>query len=229
MAPGVGEAEAVKILFSGTDLTGEEANRLWGVLGIVTGGYGQKARLFSKVSKEVVEAGAAAGRAESLAFVKNKNPLVEAEKAALERIAQNPKGPDLSKKASNTILNTLAIDGLKAGKLPGTPIGGPGTPREMPASNSPNATAEDFVNKLFRNSPIKKDPISGCEGCWRAQTSDKAWVTYRPAGQASSATSPTTATVEINSPAIKELNANAKGIGQQLKLKFPEKSEVVRK
>lgn len=99
----------------------------------------------------------------------------------------------------------------------------------MPASNSPNATAEDFVNKLFRNSPIKKDPISGCEGCWRAQTSDKAWVTYRPAGQASSATSPTTATVEINSPAIKELNANAKGIGQQLKLKFPEKSEVVRK
>ncbi|MEE9927522.1 hypothetical protein [Microvirgula aerodenitrificans] len=36
------------------------------VQGIVTGGYGQKARLFSKVGKEVVEAGAAAGRAEKV-------------------------------------------------------------------------------------------------------------------------------------------------------------------
>ena len=52
---------------------------------------------------------------------------------------------------------------------------------------------------------------------WRSQTSDGAWVVYRPAGKAGKDTLPTTATVEINnSSAIQSINS-----GKNLKLKFP--------
>lgn len=46
-------------------------------------------------------------------------------------------------------------------------------------------------------------------------------VLYRPAGNASRKTTTTTATVEINSQELRDINRN-----QQLKLKFPVKSEV---
>ena len=49
LLPWVGEGEAFKILFTGTDINGEEASRWWGAFGIVTGGYGQKARIMGKV------------------------------------------------------------------------------------------------------------------------------------------------------------------------------------
>ena len=49
LLPLVGEGEAIKILFSGTDINGEEASRWWGAFGIVTAGYGQKARILGKV------------------------------------------------------------------------------------------------------------------------------------------------------------------------------------
>ncbi len=112
--------------------------------------------------------------------------------------------------------------------MPGTPIGGPGTPREMPASPNPSATAENFVSQVFGGSQISKKSIAGCVGCWRGQTAEGAWVTYRPAGQASAAIPSTTATVEINSSSLNALNANQAGKGQILKLKFPVRSEVVR-
>lgn len=46
--------------------------------------------------------------------------------------------------------------------------------------------------------------------------SDGTAITYRPAGQASAATAETTATVEINSAAVKNINN-----GNVAKFKFP--------
>jgi filamentous hemagglutinin len=134
-------------------------------------------------------------------------------------------GPELpSTTGSRTAYRTNQqfIDDLNAGRLPGNPIGGPGTPREMPASRNPSATAQDFAYQFFGGSaPTNAKPITGCDGCWRAQTSDGTWVTYRPAGQASADTLPTTATVEVNGAAINGLNASSKGKATILKLKFP--------
>jgi len=52
---------------------------------------------------------------------------------------------------------------------------------------------------------------------------DGTFVTYRPAGNASSSTSTTTATVEINSSALNQLNIGKKGKPTSLKFKFPAK------
>ena len=56
-----------------------------------------------------------------------------------------------------------------------------------------------------------------CPGCWSAKAADGTYVTYRPAGNASSGTLDTTASVGLNSPSIKALNAGK----PELKLKFP--------
>ncbi|CUI92442.1 Filamentous hemagglutinin [Achromobacter xylosoxidans] len=154
------------------------------------------------------------------------NPLVDAETAALDRIARNPKGPDLENKAPNSVVNAQALIDLKAGKLPGTPRKGPGSPRSMPGSANPNATAENFAEQIFGGARIDKLLLDNCPGCWVAETADGTSVTYRPAGQAGARTSSTTATVEINNDAIKALNTDKKGAGNILKLKFPVKSEV---
>ncbi|WP_258042029.1 hemagglutinin repeat-containing protein [Pseudomonas syringae] len=197
-----------------------------GVGGAAKGGVAL-AKAGIKVGGAQLEKMAEIARLEKIAKAESlKNPVVEAEKAALDRIAQSDKGPDLSNKAPNSNLNTLAVKRLQTGELPGSSIGGPGTPREMPATPNPTATANDFVSKVFNGAQIAKKSIPNCDGCWRAQTSDGAWVTYRPAGQASGATSSTTATVEINSTTINNLNANGSGRAQILKLKFPVRSEV---
>jgi len=148
--------------------------------------------------------------------------LVRAETEALDRIGQKPSGPDLAGKAPNSILNQQLLKDLNSGNLPGRPIGLPGTPREMPRSPNPTATAEDFALQFFGGEPpIKSLPIEKCNGCWRAQTPEGSWVTFRPAGQASADTLPTTATVEINDRSINTLNSSPKGKPNILKLKFP--------
>lgn len=97
----------------------------------------------------------------------------------------------------------------------------------MPTTPDPTRTAEDLATQLFGGGSIDKIPLGPkCIGCWRAQTSDGAWVTYRPAGQASSHTSPTTATVEVNGPRINAINVKTTGEAEILKLKFPVVSEV---
>lgn len=138
-----------------------------------------------------------------------------------------PNALEFSGGPPNVVLNTKAIQDLAVGVLPGKPIGGPGTPREMPTTSDPTRTAEDFATQLFGGGSIDKIPLGPkCIGCWRAQTSDGAWVTYRPAGQASSHTSPTTATVEVNGPRINAINVKTTGEAEILKLKFPVVSEV---
>ncbi|GAB1848681.1 hypothetical protein MyNCGM683_35570 [Achromobacter xylosoxidans] len=151
------------------------------------------------------------------------NPLVDAETAALDRIARNPKGPDLENKAPNSVVNAQALIDLKAGKLPGTPGKDPGSPRSMPASANPNATAENFAEQIFDGARIDKLLLDDCPGCWRAEAADGTWVTYRPGGQASARTSSTTATVEVNNDTIRALNVDKKGDPHILKLKFPVK------
>ncbi|RUL71901.1 hypothetical protein [Dyella choica] len=125
-----------------------------------------------------------------------------------------------------------AVGDLKAGKLPGTSIGGPGTPREMPATADPDAAAKEFATELFGGAKPSGDAliqdgmtIAGkrCADCWVGKASDGSYVTYRPAGFASSATEATTATVEIKNATIQTVN----GGKSQLKLKFPKTGKTI--
>ena len=102
------------------------------------------------------------------------------------------------------------------GKLP-TGIGGPGTPIPMPPTQNPDVTAEEFARAAFNGqTPMKVvDNISG-PGSWVAILPDGTAVTFRPAGQASSTTADTTATVEVNNKSIREIN-----LGKHAKFKFP--------
>lgn len=151
---------------------------------------------------------------------------LDSESAALERIRNNPKGPDLSQRPPGTVANQQAVNDLQAGRLPGQPIGGPGTPREMPASIAPSATAEDFAIKALGRDPTQAERAIGsrmnkgdCAGCWVASPDEgKSYITYRPAGKASAETAPTTSTVEIN---YREAG-NQINNGKPLKLKFPQ-------
>jgi hypothetical protein len=121
--------------------------------------------------------------------------------------------------------NDLTDKDLSAGSLPGNPIGGPGTPREMPSSLSPSATAEDFATRVLGRLPTADELAAGarmnngnCAGCWNASTDGgQTWVSFRPAGMASSSTLGSTSTVEINYAGAK----NAINDGKILKLKFP--------
>ena len=120
---------------------------------------------------------------------------------------------------------------LQNGKLPGTLQNNrKSTAREMPASQNPNATAEKFAETFLGRKPTSIERLDGakllkgkCIGCWNAKMPDGTFVTYRPAGNASSSTSTTTATVEINSSALNQLNIGKKGKPTSLKFKFPAK------
>ena len=107
---------------------------------------------------------------------------------------------------------------IQSSDLPGTPIGGLGTPRQMPLSSNPNIAAENYAKNYFGGAkPSNAIDMGG--GSWRAQTSDGMWVTYRPMGNAGNRTEPTTASVDVNSAAVKAANN-----GKELKLKFPLKN-----
>ena len=120
---------------------------------------------------------------------------------------------------------------LQNGKLPGTLQNNrKSTAREMPASQNPNATAEKFAETFLGRKPTSIERLDGakllkgkCVGCWNVKMPDGTFVTYRPAGNASSSTSTTTATVEINSSALNQLNIGKKGKPTSLKFKFPAK------
>lgn len=87
----------------------------------------------------------------------------------------------------------------------------------MSPTQNPDLTAEEFARAAFNGQkPLRvKDNISG-PGSWVAIMPDGTAITYRPVGQASSKTAETTATVEVNSRAIREINS-----GEQAKFKFP--------
>ena len=144
------------------------------------------------------------------------------ELAALGRIRENPNGLNLAGKTEHSVLNQQMVKDLRAGKIPGKPISTkPNSSREVAPSLNPNATAEDFAQAVLGRSPTAEEFAKGakmnrgnCPGCWIAQASDKTSVVYRPAGNASSATLRTTATVEISNRTLK------------IKLKFPLKGKT---
>jgi hypothetical protein len=111
---------------------------------------------------------------------------------------------------------TVAEAVLRNGGLPGMPQ--PGTwARTMPASHNPTATAKDYAIGLYNGQrPTSEKPLG--DGGFIARLPDGSFITFRPAGQASNKTEPTTATVDINDPKIKQLNG-----GRERKLKFPRK------
>ncbi len=115
-----------------------------------------------------------------------------------------------------TIADAVAPNGV----LPGIAPKGIGYPREMPASDNPNAAAAEYVTKISTGqTPVASTPIGDPgSGGFYAEMPDGTYITYRPAGQAGDKTDPTTASVDVNSDSIKLLNGE-----QVLKLKFPQK------
>ena len=76
----------------------------------------------------------------------------------------------------------------------------------------------DFAKNAFNGqTPLSGKEIKGDSGAWVAQLPDGSQVIYRPGGQASSSTDPTTANVDINN------NTAVQGInnGNNAKFKFP--------
>jgi filamentous hemagglutinin len=86
----------------------------------------------------------------------------------------------------------------------------------MPPSVTPNATAEAFAKAAFNGqTPDVVTPIlSG--NSWVAKLPDGTVVTFRVAGDAGVSTMSSTATVEINSQAVRVINS-----GNVAKFKFP--------
>jgi len=157
----------------------------------------------------------------------DKNATIEAEKAALNRIKDKPKGPNLEVRARTKaeaaakakIESEKAINELNKGNFPGTPNAkGYIRARQMPASPNPNVAARDYIRHLFGGEmPTNRVPIKNCASCWKAKTSDGTTVIYRPAGSASFRTPNDMTTVEVNNPNIVSVTGNNK----PLKIKFP--------
>jgi hypothetical protein len=129
-----------------------------------------------------------------------------------------PEPPEAPRSETAPVVSprTVADAVLRNGKLPGT-AEQDSTVRTMPASNNPTATAKDYATGLYDGQiPKSQKPLG--DGGFIAELSDGSFVTFRPAGQASDKTEPTTATVDINDTKIKQLNG-----GRVLKLKFPKK------
>ncbi|UOO81469.1 hypothetical protein LVJ83_11020 [Uruburuella testudinis] len=150
--------------------------------------------------------------------------LVKAEVAAIERIAKNAKPPVNT--LQSTVFNQQAIKQLNNGVRPGiTAKGTPGTTREMAPSSNPNVSAQDFINQYLIGKKYTMENLPNGSKLYHVNGGGKQaggiTVTYRAAGNASNRTTDTTATVEINSAAVKIMNQN-----DILKLKFPVKSEV---
>jgi filamentous hemagglutinin len=90
----------------------------------------------------------------------------------------------------------------------------------MPASDDPNAAALSYVSKIYNGQTPTSVRTGGNlpTGSFVAAMPDGAFITFRPAGQASRLTLDSTASVDINEATINALNG-----GDPLKLKFPRK------
>ncbi|WP_241093103.1 hemagglutinin repeat-containing protein [Xanthomonas bonasiae] len=197
--------------FTGKPVEGADAwsARFLSAVGIVqtalTGGGSNVARAGMNAAGEVAETGTLAGA--TVPKETSKNLLGNADKMLPDAI----NGDGLSRRTARDVISEI-----NSGNLPGTPIGGTGSPREMLPTSNPSAAAEGFAMEFF-GGKVPSDAILMKDGAWRAQIpGGDTWVTYRPAGVASGKTKLTTATVEINRPDVNLVNGN-----KPLKLKFP--------
>jgi hypothetical protein len=127
-----------------------------------------------------------------------------------------PSEPETQRPAEAAPAATVADAVAPNGRLPGT-ADKLGAPRAMPASDDPDSTAGAFVLKAYNGQkPNSITPLG--DGGFVAQMPDGAYITFRPAGQASPKTPESTANVDINDAKLKQLNG-----GEFLKLKFPKK------
>lgn len=115
-----------------------------------------------------------------------------------------------------TVADAVAPDGV----LPGESEGGPGSPRTMSASDNPNAAALNYIGSIYNGQTPTSVQTGGNlpHGSFVVTMPDGTFITFRPAGQAGPRTLDSTASVDINSPAINPLTG-----GATLKLKFPRK------
>ncbi|MDL5364131.1 hemagglutinin repeat-containing protein [Xanthomonas sp. NCPPB 2654] len=197
--------------FTGKPVEGADAwsARFLSAVGIVqtalTGGGSNVARAGMNAAGEVAETGTLAGA--TVPKETSKNLLGNADKMLPDAI----NGDGLSRRTARDVISEI-----NSGNLPGTPIGGTGSPREMLPTSNPSAAAEGFAMEFF-GGKVPSDAILMKDGAWRAQIpGGDTWVTYRPAGVASGKTKSTTATVEINRPDVNLVNGH-----KPLKLKFP--------
>ena len=56
-APFVGEADCIYIIWNGRNLAGEEVDKLWGYIGLLTFGYGQKVKMVDRFGNELASKG----------------------------------------------------------------------------------------------------------------------------------------------------------------------------
>jgi len=87
----------------------------------------------------------------------------------------------------------------------------------MPASDDPDAAARAYVAKIY-NGQTPDSVRSEGDGGFVVKMPDGAYITFRPAGQASWRTLPSTASVDIHDAVIDALNG-----GTPVKLKFPKR------
>jgi Phage portal protein len=113
---------------------------------------------------------------------------------------------------TGTVAHAIAPDG----KLPGV-ADKLGDPRTMPASDDPDAAARAYVAKIYNGQTPESVRPEG-DGGFVVKMPDGAYIIFRPAGQASWRTLPSTASVDINDAVVNTLNG-----GTPLKLKFPKR------
>lgn len=134
---------------------------------------------------------------------------------------------NISTKPSGTISNADSINKLMKGELPGMSTNNRvGVLREMAPTSKPNETAKDFSYKYAKSKGYELSPPEITNGIYRYDINGGVknggkTILYRPAGKASVKTTNTTVNVEINGQDLRNINND-----QQLKLKFPIKSEV---
>ncbi|HEY1982118.1 MAG TPA: hypothetical protein VGH13_18755, partial [Xanthobacteraceae bacterium] len=123
---------------------------------------------------------------------------------------------DAAPQPRGTVADAVAPNGI----LPGDSSAGLGNPRTMPPSNDPNVTALNYIGSIYSGQTPTSVTAGGKlpPGSFIVGLPDGTFITFRPAGGASSRTLDGTANVDINSPAIRTLNN-----GSSLKLKFPRK------
>jgi len=132
---------------------------------------------------------------------------------------------NISVKPAGTISNIDSVNKLIKGELPGVSTNNRvGVPREMAPTSTPNETAKDFIKRYTESlgEELPKPIITGKnKDLEKYELNNGTVIMLRTSGTASSKTSSSTATVDINNPELRHQNG-----GIQLKLKFPLKSEV---
>ncbi len=219
---GIGCVAAGYTIASGYDNAAAGVNTL--IKGKPTATFGAQLFQSENISPEVAEfmyaltqVGAAAGATLKPSLIPTRSVVTSESGPPATLLPEEILGDGLPKLTAQD-----AARNIRSGVLPGREIGGPGTPRTMPSTVTPTASAEEFALSILGRGPTPAEIAKGermfgnnCPGCWIGEASDGTNITYRPAGS-STGSLPTTATVEVKSATI--LATTGKKVA---KFKFP--------